>query len=115
MLKHRTTNTAFSYLIYLGCAIAFCTIPFGSATGRNLYYVSSYIAFIAVCLYPRYYLSNVKNLLLPALMFSVGMGNAWGQARANKCEKNSVNSGVSVTNALTCAACQRAIASASAP
>ncbi|HFZ1935012.1 O-antigen ligase family protein [Serratia marcescens] len=74
MLKHRTPHPAFSYLIYLGCAIAFCTIPFGSATGRNLFYVSSYIAFIAVCLYPRYYLSNVRNLLLPALMFSVGMG-----------------------------------------
>ena len=46
MLKHRTPHPAFSYLIYLGCAIAFCTIPFGSATGRNLFYVSSYIAFI---------------------------------------------------------------------
>ena len=74
MLKYRTPHPAFSYLIYLGCAIAFCTIPFGSATGRNLFYVSSYIAFIAVCLYPRYYFSNVRNLLLPALMFSVGMG-----------------------------------------
>lgn len=74
MLKHRTPHPAFSYLIYLGCAIAFCTIPFGSATGRNLFYVSSYIAFIAVCLYPRYYFSNARNLLLPALMFSVGMG-----------------------------------------
>ncbi|MEX0634506.1 hypothetical protein M8494_31945 [Serratia ureilytica] len=43
----------------------FCTIPFGSSTGRNLFYVSSYIAFIAVYLYPRYYFSNVRNLPCP--------------------------------------------------
>ncbi len=38
-----------------------------------------------------------------------------GKAIDNKSENNSVNSGVSVIKALTCAACQRAMASASAP
>ncbi len=75
MLKHRTPHPAFSYLIYLGCAIAFCTIPFGSATGRNLFYVSSYIAFIAVCLYPRYYFSNARKSAAARADVQRGHGN----------------------------------------
>ncbi|WP_199637582.1 O-antigen ligase family protein [Serratia sp. PAMC26656] len=73
LLKETTPHPAFSYLIYLGCAIAFCTIPFGSATGRNLFYISSYISFIAVCLNVKYFVKNKRNLILPVLFFCVGM------------------------------------------
>ncbi|MCA4825841.1 MAG: hypothetical protein KJJ56_21030, partial [Serratia rubidaea] len=68
-------HPAFSYLIYLGCAIAFCTIPFGSTTGRNIFYISSYIAFIAFCLNFRYLTSNKKNLVLPGLFLGVGLAS----------------------------------------
>lgn len=44
-----------------------------------------------------------------------GLAKKSGQASDKRSEKNSVNSGVSVMIALTCAACQRAIASARAP
>jgi O-antigen ligase len=74
MFKETAPHPIFSYLIYLGCAIAFCTIPFGFDTGRNLFYVSSYISFIAVCLHLRYFLKNKRNLILPLLFFCVGMG-----------------------------------------
>jgi O-antigen ligase len=73
LLKETTPHPAFSYLIYLGCAIAFCTIPFGSDTGRNIFYISSYISFIAVCLNLRYFFKNKRNLILPILFFCVGM------------------------------------------
>jgi O-antigen ligase len=75
LLKETTPHPVFSYLIYLGCAIAFCTIPFGSDTGRNLFYVASYISFIAVCLNLKYYFKNKKNLIVPVLFFCVGMGS----------------------------------------
>ncbi len=74
MLTEKAPHPAFSYLIYLGCAIAFCTIPFGSDMGRNLFYVSSYISFIAVCLHLKYFVRNKRNLILPVLFFCVGMG-----------------------------------------
>lgn len=73
LLKDTIPHPAFSYLIYLGCAIAFCTIPFGSDTGRNIFYISSYISFIAVCLNLRYFFKNKRNLILPILFFCVGM------------------------------------------
>lgn len=73
MSTERTPHPAFSYLIYLGCAIAFCTIPFGLSAGRNLFFVSSYIAFIAVCLNLKFYVKNKQNLVLPILFFTVGM------------------------------------------
>jgi len=75
MLKEKTPHPLFSYLIYLGCAIAFCTVPFGSDTGRNLFYVASYISFIAVCLNLKYYFKNKRNLIVPVLFFCVGMGS----------------------------------------
>ena len=75
LLKETTPHPVFSYLIYLGCAIAFCTIPFGSDTGRNLFYVASYISFIAVCLNLKYYFKNKKNLTVHVLFFCVGMGS----------------------------------------
>ncbi|WP_017894439.1 O-antigen ligase [Serratia sp. S4] len=75
LLKETTPHPVFSYLIYLGCSIAFCTIPFGSDTGRNLFYVASYISFIAVCLNLKYYFKNKRNLIVPVLFFCVGMGS----------------------------------------
>ncbi|MBH1931766.1 O-antigen ligase family protein [Serratia rubidaea] len=75
MSKEKIPHPAFSYLIYLGCAIAFCTIPFGSTTGRNIFYISSYIAFIAFCLNFRYLTSNKKNLVLPGLFLGVGLAS----------------------------------------
>ncbi len=75
MSTERTPHPAFSYLIYLGCAVAFCTIPFGSSTGRNIFFVSSYIAFIAVCLNLKFYVKNKQNLILPILFFTVGMAS----------------------------------------
>ncbi|QGH61257.1 O-antigen ligase family protein [Serratia proteamaculans] len=75
LLKETTPHPVFSYLIYLGCAIAFCSVPFGSDTGRNLFYVASYISFIAVCLNLKYYFKNKRNLIVPVLFFCVGMGS----------------------------------------
>jgi len=80
MSTERTPHPAFSYLIYLGCAIAFLTIPFGSSTGRNIFFVSSYIAFIAVCLNLKFYVKNKQNLILPILFFAVGMASIFWRA-----------------------------------
>ncbi|VXD05352.1 O-antigen ligase family protein [Serratia oryzae] len=75
MLKEKVPHPAFSYLIYLGCAIAFFTIPFGSATGRDIFYICSYISFIALCLNFKYFTRNKKNLILPLCFFAVGMAS----------------------------------------
>jgi len=75
MLKEKTPHPAFSYLIYLGCAIAFCTTPFDSHTGKNIFYISSYIAFIAFIMNVKFYTKNYKNLILPMLFFIIGMAS----------------------------------------
>lgn len=73
MLSGKAPHPAFSYLIYLGCAIAFCIIPFGFEVGRNFFYAASYLAFITVVLNINYFLKNKKNLILPVLFLCVGM------------------------------------------
>jgi len=64
MPSEKRPHPAFSYLIFLGCAIAFCTIPFGVETGRNIFYISSYISFIALCFNFRFYTKNKVHLTL---------------------------------------------------
>lgn len=75
MLKEKTPHPTFSYLIYLGCAIAFLTTAFNSHTGMNIFYISSYISFIAFVMNFKFYTKNYKNLVLPILFFTVGMAN----------------------------------------
>jgi len=75
MLKEKTPHPLFSYLIYLGCAIAFCTTPFNSHTGRDMFYISSYISFIALIFNFKFYTQNYKNLILPILFFTIGMAS----------------------------------------
>lgn len=73
MLSEKTPHPALSYLIYLGCAIAFCTIPFGFEVGRNFFYAASYLAFITIALNAKYFLKKKHNLILPVLFLCVGM------------------------------------------
>ncbi|WP_434461939.1 O-antigen ligase family protein [Serratia plymuthica] len=71
----KSPHPAFSYLIYLGCAIAFCTTPFNSHTGRDIFYISSYISFIALIFNFKFYTQNYKKLILPILFFTIGMAS----------------------------------------
>lgn len=66
--------TASSYLIYLGCAFAFLTVPFGLNTGRNVFYLSSYIAFIIVILNFRSYTEKKFYLFISSCLFFLGLG-----------------------------------------
>ncbi|MBI3311318.1 MAG: O-antigen ligase family protein [Serratia liquefaciens] len=75
MLTVKAPHPAFSYLIYLGCAIAFCTTPFNLHTGRDMFYISSYISFIALIFNFKFYTQNHKKLILPMLFFTIGMAS----------------------------------------
>ncbi|CAI1211641.1 O-antigen ligase family protein [Serratia quinivorans] len=75
LLKDTIPHPAFSYLIFLGCAIAFCTTPFNLHTGRDIFYISSYISFIALVFNFKYYTKCYKKLILPLIFFAVGMAS----------------------------------------
>lgn len=75
MLTEKAPHPAFSYLIYLGCAVAFFTIPFGSNIGRDFFYISSYLSLIVIFLHAKYFFRNKMNLILPILFFCVGLGS----------------------------------------
>lgn len=62
--------TLWSYLTYGCCAASLITLPFFPDTGRDLFYLSGYIAFFCFIFNLKYFTSNKKNLLLPALFFS---------------------------------------------
>lgn len=73
ILKKESPANFFNQLIFFGCALAFITTPFGGAFGRNVFYLSSYLAFLVVVFHLRFYIANKKNLLLPGAFFAVGI------------------------------------------
>lgn len=75
LLKETTPHPAFSYLIFLGCAIAFCITPFNLHTGSDIFYISSYISFIALIMNFKFYTKCYKKLILPMLFFTIGMAS----------------------------------------
>ncbi len=73
MLIRAKLHTASSYLVYLGCAFAFCTVPFGLNLGRDIFYLSSYIAFFIVVLNFRQYTQNKFNLSIALSLLILGL------------------------------------------
>lgn len=73
MLLGKKLHIASSYLIYLGCALALFTVPFGLNIGRNFFYLSSYIAFIMIVLNFRHYTKNKFNLFISSCLFLLGL------------------------------------------
>lgn len=63
----------FSLLIFSGCALAFLTAPFGGSFGRNVFYITSYLALAGFIVHSRYYLQEKKNLILPGALLLVGL------------------------------------------
>lgn len=74
MLTKRSPHPVFSYLIYTCCAIAFATVPFGLKFGKDLFYVASYISFIAIVLNIRYYTQDKLNFIVSLLFLAFGLG-----------------------------------------
>jgi len=73
ILKKDAPANILSQLIFIGCAIAFITSPFGGAFGKNVFYLSSYLAFLVVVFHLRFYIADKKNLILPGAFFAVGI------------------------------------------
>jgi O-antigen ligase len=73
IFKKEAPANFFSQLIFIGCAIAFITSPFGWAFGRNVFYLSSYLAFLVIVFHLRFYIADKKNLILPGAFFAVGI------------------------------------------
>ena len=75
MLTNKTPHPAFSYLIFLGCSIAFCSTPFDSHLGRDIFYISSYIALLSFIINFKFYTKDCKKLILPALFLLAGLAS----------------------------------------
>jgi len=73
LFRQDTPHLFFSLLIFSGCALAFLTAPFGGSFGRNVFYITSYLALAGFIVHSRYYLQEKKNLILPGALFLVGM------------------------------------------
>lgn len=74
MLTKRSPHPIFSYLIYTCCAIAFATVPFGLKFGTDIFYVASYISFIAIVLNIRYYTRDKLKFIVSLLFLAFGLG-----------------------------------------
>lgn len=75
MFRRETPHPLFSYLIYLGCLVSFVTISFNWSQGRNIFFVTSYVAFIALIFNPKYYTKRIDLLWAPLLFVAVGLGS----------------------------------------
>lgn len=69
----KAPHPVFSYFIYIGCAASFLTTPFGFSAGKNLFYLSSYIAFFAFIFNLKYYTKNKFNLICASSFFLFGI------------------------------------------
>lgn len=74
MLTKRSPHPVFSYLIYTCCAIAFATVPFGLKFGTDIFYVASYISFIAIVLNIKYYTRDKLKFIVSLLFLAFGLG-----------------------------------------
>jgi O-antigen ligase len=75
MIRRETPHPIFSYAIYFGCLLSICTVSFDWGSGRNILFITSYIAFIALIFNFKYY-TRQKYLLLTPLSFVVlGLAN----------------------------------------
>lgn len=75
MFRRETPHPLFSYLIYLGCLVSFVAISFNWSQGRNVFFVTSYVAFIALIFHPKYYTKKIDLLWAPLLFVAVGLGS----------------------------------------
>ena len=73
LFRQDSPHLYFSLLIFAGCALAFLTSPFGGSFGRNVFYITSYLALAGFIIHARYYLQEKKHLVLPAALFLVGL------------------------------------------
>ena len=73
LFRQDTPHLFFSLLIFTGCAFAFLTAPFGGSFGRNVFYLTSYLALAGFIIHARYYLQEKKHLVLPVALFLVGL------------------------------------------
>ncbi|ATZ10060.1 O-antigen ligase family protein [Erwinia amylovora] len=77
MLTEKSPQPILSYLIYTCCAIAFATVPFGLKFGRDIFYVASYISFIAIVLNLRYYTLDKLKLVVSLSFLAFGLGTTF--------------------------------------
>jgi len=70
ILKESRPASLWSYLAYGLCATSLMTLPFLPDTGRDLFYLSGYVAFFCFLFNFKYYTKNKFNLILPALFLS---------------------------------------------
>lgn len=75
MFRRETPYPVFSYLIYFGCLVSFFAISFNWSQGRNIFFVSSYLALIALILNFKYYTRRIDLLWAPLLFVAVGLGS----------------------------------------
>ncbi|MDJ0022947.1 O-antigen ligase family protein [Pantoea eucrina] len=75
LARREAPHSAISTLIFFGCATALLTAPFGGSFGRNVFYITSYIAFITLATHALYYAKLRINIALPVAMLLVGIAS----------------------------------------
>lgn len=75
MFRRETPHPLFSYLIYFGCLVSFFAISFNWSQGRNVFFISSYVAFIALIFNPKYYTKKIEFLWCPLFFVAAGLGS----------------------------------------
>lgn len=73
VMKENKPSSVWSYLTYLCCAASLITLPFFPDAGRDLFYLSGYIALLCFVFNFRYLTKNKTNLLLPSLFFGYSL------------------------------------------
>jgi|SRR5471030_2168101 len=98
MIRRETPHPVFSYLIYLGCLISLCTVSFNWGSGRNVFFVASYVAFLALAFNFKYYVRQKNLLWAPILFVTFGLGNIlWVEAYKTPGEYINLYRAVAVT------------------
>jgi len=75
MIRRETPHPIFSYAIYFGCLLSIFTVTFNWGSGRNIIFITSYIAFIALVFNIKYYTRQKCLLLVPLLFVVLGLAN----------------------------------------
>jgi|GEM_PF-272072 len=75
MIRRETPHPIFSYAIYFGCLLSIFTVSFDWGSGRNILFITSYIAFIALIFNFKYYTRQKCLLLVPLSFVVLGLAN----------------------------------------
>jgi len=75
MIRRETPHPIFSYAIYFGCLLSIFTVTFNWGSGRNILFIASYIAFIAIAFNFKFYTRNKSLLIAPICFIALGLAN----------------------------------------